>query len=354
MNDCNPIRAICIQQPPNNGPVSGTSYQFENINTAGIGVFNALLGTLAQFNGVSGDGQYITVSFDAANSAIKVSFVPSALTIPVATTSVQGIDSLATQTEVNVGTDAQKIVTPATLTGRAASTVLAGLIQIATQGIVNTGTDNTQAVTALTLATILATLGTTATVTNAAARSVKVPLFKGQFLEQQDTQEIFLSTSTAAGAWVSISQISGNLNIGGSITLGTNLQQSTGDFVIQADGSFGNSQAFFDDTAAPTVANDLHITAIGKTLFIAEGSNAKQGTSTLTNGTVTIANSSVTANSRIQITRFAKNGSTAFGELSVLSRTAGTSFTVTANNPADTTLQTADQSSFAYTIFEPA
>ncbi len=77
----------------------------------------------------------------------------------------------------------------------------------------------------------------------------------------------------------------------------------------------------------------------------AEGGNAKQGTGVLVAGTVTIANTSVTANSRIFLTTQTPGGTP--GALYVSARTAGTSFNVTSTNGADT-------STFAYEIFEPA
>jgi hypothetical protein len=59
---------------------------------------------------------------------------------------------------------------------------------------------------------------------------------------------------------------------------------------------------------------------------------------------VTVANTNVTANSRIFLTGQVLGGTA--GGLNVTSRTAGTSFVVTSTNAADT-------STFAYEIFEP-
>lgn len=76
-----------------------------------------------------------------------------------------------------------------------------------------------------------------------------------------------------------------------------------------------------------------------------EGSNAKQGTAVLVAGTVTVSNTSVTANSRIFLTSQVDGGTPGFVRVSA--RTAGTSFTITSSNAADT-------STIAYEIFEPA
>lgn len=92
------------------------------------------------------------------------------------------------------------------------------------------------------------------------------------------------------------------------------------------------------------LGGQLDVLTIGKGLAIAEGSNAKQGTAVLVAGTVTVANTSVTANSRIFLTGQLLGGTA--GGLNVTSRVAGTSFTVTSTNAADT-------STFAYEIIEP-
>lgn len=83
---------------------------------------------------------------------------------------------------------------------------------------------------------------------------------------------------------------------------------------------------------------------LGRGLAVPEGSNAKQGTATLTAGTVTVSNTAVTANSRIFLT--AQNTGGTPGALRVSARTAGTSFTITSSSGTDT-------STVAYEIFEP-
>ena len=83
-----------------------------------------------------------------------------------------------------------------------------------------------------------------------------------------------------------------------------------------------------------------------------EAANAKQGVATLALGTVTVANTSVTATSRIFLTRQGINASTAMGELAVSARTAGTSFTITSYTPAAVTTLVTDLSTVAWEIFE--
>ena len=97
----------------------------------------------------------------------------------------------------------------------------------------------------------------------------------------------------------------------------------------------------------------INVHAVGKGLQVMEGTNAKQGTCTLAAGTVTVSNTSVTANSRIILTIQNVNSSTAIGVPVISARTAGTSFTVTSITAGGTATQTGDLSTLAYEIFEP-
>lgn len=73
----------------------------------------------------------------------------------LATDAAPGFIELATQTEVNTGTDGQRAVTPATLAARLATEALAGLIELATQGETDAGTDDARAITAAKLVAYL-------------------------------------------------------------------------------------------------------------------------------------------------------------------------------------------------------
>ena len=73
---------------------------------------------------------------------------------PASVTSL-GVVEIATQTEVNAGTDSTRAVTPATLANRTATETRKGVIEIATQAEVDAGTDHTRAVTPATLATAI-------------------------------------------------------------------------------------------------------------------------------------------------------------------------------------------------------
>lgn len=91
--------------------------------------------------------------------------------------------------------------------------------------------------------------------------------------------------------------------------------------------------------------NVLNIGSAGGGVAIAEGANARMGVATLVAGTVTVANTSVTANTRIFLTSQADGGTP--GWLRVSARTAATSFTILSSNAADT-------STVAWVMYEPA
>ena len=101
----------------------------------------------------------------------------------------------------------------------------------------------------------------------------------------------------------------------------------------------------FNSGSVRLAVGSIDVLLAGQGLRVAEGSNAKQGTGTLSGGTVTVANTSVTASSRIFIQSLGAGGATA-GALCVSAISAGVSFTVTS------TLVT-DASSFNYEILEP-
>ncbi len=70
-----------------------------------------------------------------------------AAVLPDATETVKGVAELATASEVNAGTDAERIVTPAGLHQRNATETLTGLVELATIGEALAGTDTQRAVT---------------------------------------------------------------------------------------------------------------------------------------------------------------------------------------------------------------
>lgn len=86
------------------------------------------------------------------------------------------------------------------------------------------------------------------------------------------------------------------------------------------------------------------VATAGQGLRVAEGANAKQGLATLVAGTVVVATTAVTANSRIFLT--AQETGALTGILRVSARVAGTSFTILSTVGTDT-------ATVAWEIFEP-
>lgn len=131
--------------------------------------------------------------------------------------------------------------------------------------------------------------------------------------------------------------VSGALAVTGGLTVGAGIGVSSGNITA----SLGNISAPLGQMSC---FGPMDVTGSGNGYKATEAANSKQGTGTLAAGTVTVANTSVTANSRIFITSNADGGTPGF--LRVASRVVGTSFTVTSSSGTDT-------STFAYEIFEP-
>ncbi|MFD5663461.1 glycosyl hydrolase family 28-related protein [Streptomyces anthocyanicus] len=119
--------------------------------------------------------------------------------------------------------------------------------------------------------------------------------------------------------------VAGNLNVGGYLAASSG--QSAGQWNIWA----GQAKA-------------LNLGGAGGGIAIAEGANARMGVSTLAAGTVTVANTSVTANTRVMPFRQAAGG--APGHLSV-TKNVGVGFTITSSSNTDT-------SAVAWVLLEPA
>lgn len=111
-----------------------------------------------------------------------------------------------------------------------------------------------------------------------------------------------------------------------------------GGFVTQALRLEGNGDA--------TVGANLYCSTSGKGLRVREGANCKQGVATLIAGAVVVANTSVTASSRIFLTVQSLGTVAAPKAIAVTARTAGTSFTITSADATDTSV-------VAWEIFEP-
>lgn len=94
-----------------------------------------------------------------------------------------------------------------------------------------------------------------------------------------------------------------------------------------------------------SASGNLTLTAAGNKLCIKEGANASMGLATLALGSVTVANTLVTANTRIFLT--AQAGSLNLGAVSVSARTPGVSFTISSSSLLDSR-------DVGYILIEPA
>lgn len=103
-------------------------------------------------------------------------------------------------------------------------------------------------------------------------------------------------------------------------------------------------------TASPSyildvIGGNISASTVGNGYRVKEGSNAKMGTAALSSGAVTVANTSVTASSRIMLTP--QDGSANVGSVWISARTAGASFIISSSNVLDAR-------TVAYLIFEPS
>jgi hypothetical protein len=132
-------------------------------------------------------------------------------------------------------------------------------------------------------------------------------------------------TATPVDAFAGPTDVAGNLNVGG--------------YLAAASGQSGGVWNIWDGTAKA-----LNLGSAGGGVAIAEGGNARMGVATLAAGTVTVANTSVTANTRVAPFRQAAGGT--LGHLSV-TKNPGVGFTITSSNNADTSV-------VAWVLFEAA
>lgn len=173
------------------------------------------------------------------------------------------------------------------------------------------------------------------------------PAFK-IMLPSTGAQKAFqFSNGTDTAAWASFTFNSGGTGLAG-FELGAGGSTSRDVFVYRASASMlnigsasGNSSGGLSAGSINGGAN-LTITSgniiantAGKGLTIKSGTNARIGTGTLTAGTVTIANTSVTANTRVFLQDTTSGGLTNVGVLTAVT-TAGTGFVVTSTLALDT------------------
>jgi hypothetical protein len=139
-------------------------------------------------------------------------------------------------------------------------------------------------------------------------------------------------------------RLPGSLTVTGAITSSGAVtgQDLTLNGDLQVNGVLGVEGTTF--LGQLEVFGDLATQLASSGFYLAEGSNAPMGVATLVAGTVTVANTRVTANSRIFLT--AQNTSGTPGFLRVSARVASTSFTILSSSGTDTT-------AVGYLIVEP-
>lgn len=185
----------------------------------------------------------------------------------------------------------------------------------------------------------------------------------GDLLNLQDSSGVSQFSVTQAGAVTSSGDqtITGDTTVTGTFTVNgaTVLNEGSADADTRIEGNGEANLVFVDastdrvgiGTATPSerldvVGGNVSITTAGNGLHVAEGSNARMGTATLTAGAATVSNTSVTANTRIFLTSQDDNGGTP-GFLRVTTITASTSFVITSSSGTDTAI-------VAWMLVEPA
>lgn len=160
-------------------------------------------------------------------------------------------------------------------------------------------------------------------------------------------------SSTASGARLSLftAQLTTTtlterlrLDSGGQVSL---FSTTSANLIWNTDGSGSIGATGANRPLDIFAAGNIVAEVAGKGLKIKEGSNARMGTATLSGGTIVVSNTSVTANSRIFLTKQETGTLVALGSLRVSARTAATSFTISSDNAIDT-------SDVAWMIIEPA
>lgn len=147
-----------------------------------------------------------------------------------------------------------------------------------------------------------------------------------------------LGANTAVGYNTGRGIVTGvnNTILGANVTgLGATLSNN----IIISDGA-GNQRITANATGDVTVAQSL---TVGKNLIVPTGANKRAGNIALIAGTITVANTTVTADTLVMLTRKTAGGT--IGTAITYTLFVGTSFTINSDNPLDT-------STFSYFLIE--
>ncbi len=171
-------------------------------------------------------------------------------------------------------------------------------------------------------------------------KNVAVGCFAGQTVDGSNNTNVGADAQGAPGL-----NYAASFGAGASVTTSNTLvlgRAESDKIVIGATGDDGSGDKL------QVTGGSVGVKTVGQGLKVKEGTNAKQGVVTLITSSVTVANTSVTANSRILLTHQSVNGSP--GVLTVVSRNPGASFTIQSYPYGGGD----DNSIVAYQIFEPA
>lgn len=268
--NCQPRPSVCCTPT-----TESVEYAFENANLAGIGVFDNDTDNLVQFRGIVSDSAALTVSLDAGNNTVVLSFDSELLVadIPDADTTTRGILETATNAEAIAKAATNKILVPSNFAALGSSETFAGLVELATAAETQAGVSTTLAVHPAGLASAIA-LSNTVTFAGAVERGNAVPAFIGQFGGQQDTGVGYIGDSLVAGDWnplftldsVNDASQSTVLNFNGNtmqfIGNGTLSISNATFFVTGGDSTFSGATTFFGQNGG-----DSHIVNLANTLI---------------------------------------------------------------------------------------
>lgn len=155
-------------------------------------------------------------------------------------------------------------------------------------------------------------------------------------VKTQNATSVFQITNSSSGSSASMQMKMVNNSGNGSGMYMTSSGNSAGGGTnsLNIFNDAGSIFLFPASGGSVSLNSDLKLTAVGKGIYIKEGTNATMGHATLSSGTVTVSTTKVTANSRIFLTI---NGGTQtnVGSVRVSSVSSGTSFTITSDNALD-------------------
>lgn len=160
-----------------------------------------------------------------------------------------------------------------------------------------------------------------------------------QFLGALATGLVKNTTTTGVLSIAAASDVTGQLLTGYVSGAGT---VAATDTILQGVNKLNGNNLLKANAASPVFTGDVNsstgnvlVSTIGKGLQVKTGTNSKIGQATLSSGAVTVANTSVTANSRIFLTVASAGGTQGFLRTS---KVASTSFTITSTSVLETSI----------------